>query len=149
MKVLNHLKPNFLQKVVHSGVVQGTEAPPSGAFSWHPAKGQRKQLAGLSDILETFDSLTMEQQLQLKATLQLKPVSSPLVVATQPKSSSPYHLTSSLKQGFHAGQQLAYSPKTWAPVQAQEPSLQFGSSKKFFCTWGKRLVQLAYWHAMR
>ena len=65
----------------------------------------------------------MEQQLQLKATLQLKPVLSPLVEATQPKSSSPYHATSSLKQGVHAGQQLAYSP-----VQPQEPSFQFGSS---------------------
>ena len=128
MKVLNHLKQNFGQKVAHSGLAQGTEAPPSGAFSWHPAKGQTKPLAGISDILKAFDSLTMEQQLQLKATLQLKPVSSPVVVATQPKSSSPYHATSSLKQGVHAGQQLAYSPKTWAPVQPQEPSFQFGSS---------------------
>ena len=128
MKVLNHLKPNFGQKVAHLAVAQGAEAPHSGAFSWQPAKSQNKPLTGLSDILEAFDSLTMEQELQLKATLQLKPVSSPLVAATQPKSSSPYHATSGLKQGVHADQQLAYSPKTWAPVQPQETSFQFGSS---------------------
>ena len=128
MKVLTHLKPNFGQKVVHSAVTQGTEAPPSGAFCWQPAKSHNKPLAGLSDIFKAFDSLTMEQQLQLKATLQLKPVSSPLVAATQPKSSSLYHATSNLKQGVHAGRQLAYSPKAWAPVQPQEPSFQFGSS---------------------
>ena len=33
MKVLNNLKPTFGQKVAHSAVTQGTEAPPSGAFS--------------------------------------------------------------------------------------------------------------------
>ena len=33
MKVLNHLKPNFGQKVVHSAVTQGTEAPHSDAFT--------------------------------------------------------------------------------------------------------------------
>ena len=75
MKVLNHLKPNFGQKVAHSALTQGTEAPPSSAFSWQSVKSHNKPLTGLSDILEAFDSLTMEQQLQLKATLQLKPVS--------------------------------------------------------------------------
>ena len=47
MKVLNHLKPNLGQKVVHSLVAQGTEALPSGASSWHPAKGQSSHLLDL------------------------------------------------------------------------------------------------------
>ena len=45
------------EKVAHSAVTQGTEAPPSGGFSWHPAKSQNKPLTGLSNILDAFDSL--------------------------------------------------------------------------------------------
>ena len=62
--------------------------PPSGGFNFTTGT---KPLAGLGDILEAFDSLSVEQQLQLKATLQLKPVQS---LATQHKpvtTSTPYN----------------------------------------------------------
>ena len=76
IRILNQLKPNFGQ-LTTNGTTQGTGNPPVNPFSLGTVKTQNKPVVGLSDILEAFDSLSMEQQLQLKATLQLKPVTSP------------------------------------------------------------------------
>ena len=83
-KVLKQLKP-LGHKVATVGFGEVNPMPlsnpvtPSGGFNFITGT---KPLAGLGDIIEAFDSLSVEQQLQLKATLQLKPVQS---LATQHK----------------------------------------------------------------
>ena len=125
-KSLHQWKPNFAQKASQGGLGSDSAQPPPNPLDLGAMKCQTKPLTGLSDILEAFDSLTIEQQLQLKATLQIKPVVSP--VGLQPKARSPHQASSSLKRGVNTAQQMAFSPKPWQPTQPPETSFQFGNS---------------------
>ena len=91
MKVLNKLKVigrNGVPRGLGQAKVMGSynTAPP---FTGIQYAAQKKPLAGLGDILEAFDSLSMEQQMQLKATFQQKPVQPPSASHSPTISSTP------------------------------------------------------------
>ena len=121
-KALSHWKPNFAKKTLPLDPGPASAHPLANPLDMGAAQSQTKPLSGLSDFIEAFDNLTVEQQLQLKATLQLKPVASSLGVP--PKTSSPYYPAHSMKAG---AQPLDYSPRPCQHGAVPEQSFQFGN----------------------
>ena len=121
-KVLNQLKP-LGHKVATVGFGEvnpmplSNPVPPSGGFNFTTGM---KPLAGLGDILEAFDSLSVEQQLQLKATLQLKPVQSLATPYKPVTTSTPYH--------FVHRKPDATIPKQMQAPPMPEQSFHFGNA---------------------
>ena len=128
MKALNKLKVIGL-KAVPGGLGQANvmgSYNPAPPFTGIQHAAQKKPLVGLGDILEAFDSLSMEQQMQLKATLGLKSV--------QPPSASHGPMISSMrcpvqmKEKVCANKPLMGSPEVLQAAPIPEQSFQFGNS---------------------